>query len=95
VARFGGEEFLVVLEETSLEGALSEGEAARRAVEALEIPSGSGRSSGGGRSGGIVTVSVGCASIQPDSGHSPATLISEAEKALMAAKMLGRNRTSA
>jgi diguanylate cyclase (GGDEF)-like protein len=99
VARFGGEEFLIVLEETSLEGALSEGEAARRAVEALEIPSGGSRSGGGdsagGRSGGIVTVSVGCASIQPDSGHSPATLISEAEKALMAAKMLGRNRTSA
>jgi diguanylate cyclase (GGDEF)-like protein len=98
VARYGGEEFLIVLEETSLEGALSEGEAARRAVEALEIRRGDSHGSDGRGEdghGGIVTVSVGCASMQPDAGQSPAALISEAEKALMAAKMLGRNRSSA
>jgi diguanylate cyclase (GGDEF)-like protein len=108
VARYGGEEFLVVLEETSLEGALAEGEAVRRAVEALEIPRGDshggdshgGDSHGGDRGGavrpgGIVTVSVGCVSVQPEAGRSPASLVAEAEKALMAAKMLGRNRTSA
>jgi diguanylate cyclase (GGDEF)-like protein len=104
VARYGGEEFLLVLEETSIEGALSEGETVRLAVEALAIPRGDSRVGddrigdgrvGDERLGGVVTVSVGCASIQPDSGHSPAFLIGEAEKALMAAKMLGRNRSSA
>jgi diguanylate cyclase (GGDEF)-like protein len=92
VARYGGEEFLVVLEETSLEGALKEGEAVRRAVEALAISRGEG--SNAGQLGGFLTVSVGCASIQPDPGYSPALLIADAEKAVMAAKMLGRNRTS-
>ena len=78
VARYGGEEFLVVMEKTSVVGALSEAEAIRRAVELL----------------GTVTASVGCASMQPDAECSPATLVAAAEKALMAAKMLGRNRTS-
>jgi diguanylate cyclase (GGDEF)-like protein len=99
VARYGGEEFLLVLEETSIEGALSEGETVRLAVEALAIPRGDNRIGDSRvsdeRLGGVVTVSVGCVSIQPDSGHSPAFLIAEAEKALMAAKMLGRNRSSA
>jgi len=78
VARFGGEEFLVVMEKTSVVGALSEAEAIRRAVEAS----------------GAVTVSVGCASAEPDGECSPESLVAAAEKALMAAKMLGRNRTS-
>jgi diguanylate cyclase (GGDEF)-like protein len=78
VARYGGEEFLVVLEETTIVGALSEAEAIRRAVEAL----------------GAVTVSVGCVSMQPDAECSHAILVAAAEKALMAAKMLGRNRVS-
>jgi diguanylate cyclase (GGDEF)-like protein len=77
-ARYGGEEFLVVMEKTSIVGALSEAETIRRAVEAL----------------GAVTVSVGCVSTEPEAERSPATVIAEAEKALMAAKMLGRNRTS-
>jgi diguanylate cyclase (GGDEF)-like protein len=94
VARYGGEEFLVALEETALEGALSEAEAVRRAVEALGIPRDGGRADLPATSGSV-TVSVGCVSLQPDSGCSPKTLIAGAEKALMAAKMLGRNRISA
>jgi PleD family two-component response regulator len=67
-----------VMEKTSVVGALSEAEAIRRAVEAL----------------GAVTASVGCVSAEPETGSTPASLIAAAEKAMMAAKMLGRNRTS-
>lgn len=88
VARYGGEELLVVLEETDIAGALAAGEAARKAVEALAIPRGNDRA------GEVVTVSVGCASAQPESSMSPATLVAAAERALMAAKLRGRNRAS-
>lgn len=88
VGRFGGEEFLFILEETGLEGAMKEGEEARRAVESLAIPRSDSRPDP------VLTVSVGCASVQPEDGHSPAFLVEAAEKALMAAKQRGRNRTS-
>jgi diguanylate cyclase (GGDEF)-like protein len=78
VARYGGEEFVVVMERTSIVGALSEAEAIRKAVEAL----------------GAVTVSVGCVSAESGAETSPEALIAAAERAMMAAKMLGRNRTS-
>jgi diguanylate cyclase (GGDEF)-like protein len=90
VARYGGEEFIFVLEETGLEGALAKGEEARSAVEALDIPV-----SGAGLQGPAVTVSVGCASVQPEAGQTPAYLLAAAEKALVAAKQRGRNRSSA
>jgi len=90
VARYGGEEFIFVLEETGLEGAMAKGEEARIAVEALEIPV-----SGAGLQGPAVTVSVGCASMQPEAGQTPAYLLAAAEKALVAAKQRGRNRSSA
>jgi diguanylate cyclase (GGDEF)-like protein len=88
VGRLGGEEFLFVLEETGLEGALAEGEAARRAVETLAMPRSDSRPDP------IVTVSVGCASVRGEEGHSAALLAEDAEKALMASKQRGRNRTS-
>ncbi len=89
--RFGGEEFLVVLADSGIEAALAEGEALRRSVEMLAIPCGG---SGDSRPDPVVTVSVGCASIQPDGGNTLAFLVEAAEKALMAAKQRGRNRTS-
>jgi diguanylate cyclase (GGDEF)-like protein len=109
VARYGGEEFLFVLEETGMEGALAKGEEARRAVEALAIPSGfsrsgfsrsganrpGGRRSAGSLEGSVVTISVGCASLQPETGQTALFLLAAAEKALMAAKQKGRNRSSA
>jgi diguanylate cyclase (GGDEF)-like protein len=88
VGRYGGEEFLYVLEQTGLEGALLEGESARKAVEGLAI------SRDDSRAGPVVTVSVGCAAFQPEAGNSPGLLVEAAEKALMAAKQRGRNRTS-
>jgi PleD family two-component response regulator len=69
---------------------LAKGEEARSAVEALGIPV-----SGAGLQGPAVTVSVGCASMQPEAGQTPAYLLAAAEKALVAAKQRGRNRSSA
>jgi len=85
VARYGGEEFLVVMQGVDIEGALAAAEKARRAVEELAIPRGESRPSP------VVTVSVGCASVVPDSGQGPALLVAAAEKAMFAAKQRGRN----
>ena len=88
VGRIGAEEFLLVLEETGIEGALAEGESARKAVEGQAIPADDSKP------GLFLTVSVGCAALQPGADHSPYYLVEAAEKALMAAKQRGRNRTS-
>jgi PleD family two-component response regulator len=77
-----------VLEETGIAGALEAGEEARTAVESLVT------SGGGDGPGPTVTASVGCASMQPTAGQTPAVLLAAAEKALVAAKQRGRNRTS-
>jgi diguanylate cyclase (GGDEF)-like protein len=83
VARFGGEEFALILPRTPLEGALLVAEKIRTAVarvpfDALgqEIP---------------VTVSVGAAAY-PDSGVDPRTLLAAADEALYEAKATGKNR---
>lgn len=85
VARYGGEEFLVVMQGVDIEGALAVAEKARKAVEELAIPRGESRPSP------IVTVSIGCASVVPDTGQGPALLVAAAEKAMFAAKQRGRN----
>jgi diguanylate cyclase (GGDEF)-like protein len=92
-ARYGGEEFLVVLEETGREGAHEEGESLRRAIEALGLGRVEDRSREG-RDGPALTVSIGCAFVQPEEEFSPTSLIAAAERALLAAKQLGRNRVS-
>jgi diguanylate cyclase (GGDEF)-like protein len=82
LARFGGEEFAVLLHETDLDGARRVAERLRAAVEALEVagPSGSIR----------VTVSVGVAAIEPeDRSHEAA--VRRADSALYVAKSSGRN----
>jgi len=88
VGRYGGEEFLIVLEETGIAGALAEGEAARKTIEDLAIAGGDSRQIP------FVTVSAGCAALQHGAGYTPSHLVAAAEKALMAAKQRGRNRTS-
>ncbi|MBM4394469.1 MAG: GGDEF domain-containing protein [Deltaproteobacteria bacterium] len=85
VARFGGEEFAVVLPDTTLTGARIVAERMRRAVEGLAI-----RHPGADRA--VVTISLGVAAgvaSGPDSG--PA-LVSAADAALYRAKSAGRNR---
>jgi diguanylate cyclase (GGDEF)-like protein len=80
-ARFGGEEFAVLLPGTSTSEALKVAENIRRKVEQWsEDPK-------------VTTVSVGVASMVPTAALAWSDLIEAADKALYAAKANGRNRT--
>jgi diguanylate cyclase (GGDEF)-like protein/PAS domain S-box-containing protein len=89
-ARFGGEEFAFLLPGTEAAGAVEVEERIRIAVQAL------GRTHARA-AGGVVTVSVGAASCQPDAGspvNSVGAVVAAADAALYAAKRAGRNRVS-
>jgi diguanylate cyclase (GGDEF)-like protein len=80
-ARFGGEEFAVLLPDTSAADALTVAENIRRKVEHWsEDPQ-------------VTTVSVGVATMIPSAGLDCSDLIAAADKALYAAKANGRNQT--
>ncbi len=85
IARFGGEEFAALLPEVDAEAALRTGEHLRRAIQDLRLP----HRFGGAQ--GVVTASVGAASVVPHPGLEPVDLIARADKALYAAKLGGRN----
>lgn len=88
-ARFGGEEFVVLLPNTDAAGALRIGELVRSAVEALDVRH-------DGQALGPVTVSIGCASRMALPGEKAAAeLLAAADAALYAAKREGRNRVMA
>ena len=84
-ARFGGEEFVVLLRDPSPEVALEVGERIREAVERIDL-----RDVGVGP----VTVSVG-ASVSRADGEAVASLVQRADHALYRAKRYGRNRVEA
>ncbi|BAZ27427.1 hypothetical protein NIES4073_83460 [Kalymmatonema gypsitolerans NIES-4073] len=89
VARYGGEEF-AILAQTDAMTAISIAENIREQVKALEI---SCEYPGmGGLPANVLTVSLGVASIIPESETEPETLINAAEKALIQAKRKGRDR---
>lgn len=85
VARYGGEEMVMLLRGTSLEGASAVAEAARNAVKDLAIPHAASTM-------GVVTVSLGAAALGPEVQGSPTALISAADAALYRAKQQGRNQ---
>lgn len=85
VARYGGEEFAVVLPGTDDMGAKAVAEDICQAVRNRRLPH-------EGNAPGIVTVSIGCATIVPQRGKSPQDLIEAADQALYRAKGRGRNR---
>lgn len=88
-ARFGGEEFAMVLEDTSLSGARHLAEAMRLTVRALDM------AHAGSRAAPIVTVSLGVASVVPVGGLSPDALLRSADRMLYQAKQAGRDRVVA
>lgn len=86
VARYGGEELVVLLPETEAEGARTVAERIRSAVRALEIPH-------SGSPTGFVSLSAGIHACAPTAaGPSPDELVRCADLALYRAKASGRNR---
>lgn len=86
LARFGGEEFTVLLPDTNREQAWVVGERLREAVADLQIPWKPPLPQ--------VTISVGIAVYRCGEGLEAATLIARADEALYASKERGRNRTT-
>lgn len=88
LGRFGGEEFLLVLPETDLEGAAQVAEKLRRRIAALAVEAEDGREL-------AVSLSIGLAALDGrprDAAASPETLLEAADQALYRAKHSGRNR---
>lgn len=84
LARWGGEEFVLLLSDTHLEGALLTLERVRAAVEAADIK--------GGPPGLRMTVSIGLA--EHHCGEAVELTLDRADQALYAAKHAGRNRVA-
>lgn len=88
LARFGGEEFSMLLPHTDLDGAMYMAERLRNAVLELAVPH-------RGSSTGQVTISLGCAALTPANGEEKTSLLEMADAALYNAKRLGKNRSLA
>lgn len=85
VGRYGGEEFLVMLPDTSVEEAKMVAERIRKAVEQAEVSSREQVSV-------AVTVSVGVATVSGEYREDAKSLVERADNALYQAKKEGRNR---
>jgi diguanylate cyclase len=85
VARYGGDEFSIILEDTPESGAFTLAENIRKEIEKSKLK----RTATGERLGNP-TVSIGLAAVQP--GDDKDRLVERADKALYEAKNAGRNR---
>ena len=86
LGRYGGEEFAVLLPNTTLAEAILAAERIRSHVEDLVLPHGAAGA------GPVVTVSIGVAALRPAPGCAPEELIAAADAALYESKLGGRNR---
>ena len=85
LARYGGEEFIALLHEADAAGAQVVAERLRLAVQALAIANADSPT-------GLVTVSIGAASVALPTETPAAALLAAADKALYEAKCAGRNQ---
>lgn len=87
VARWGGEEFVVVLHYTNIETAMHIAQSVREAVQSLALRH------EGSKTAAMVTISIGVATARPrQSNNPPDDLVAAADVALYRAKSEGRNR---
>ena len=86
VHRYGGEEFLLTVPETTAQGGVAAAERRRLAIERLSIPLDPDEP------GATLTISSGVACFDPTLDASIASLLSRADAALYRAKSTGRNR---
>lgn len=84
-ARWGGEEFIVLLPGTDEQGAAKVAERIRKAVESVEIPCDD-------EQGRKATISIGVSSVIPDPDALISGFITASDSALYMAKETGRNR---
>ena len=87
-ARWGGEEFIVLLPNTGSDGGLDLAERIRESIQGAQIPCEANNMT-------RITVSIGLATHVPDQESSIDELISRADKALYRAKRSGKNRVCA
>jgi diguanylate cyclase (GGDEF)-like protein len=87
-ARYGGDEFVVLLPVTDTDGALGVAQRVLGAIAALDIPHGTSPF-------GRVTSSIGVAQVVPGPNSTSQELLERADRALYAAKQAGRNRVMA
>ncbi|GMQ83879.1 MAG: PleD family two-component system response regulator [Gammaproteobacteria bacterium] len=85
VCRYGGEEFVMILPDTTSEGALAVAEKVLIHIADLNIPHTNSDTAD------HVTLSIGVATLRPEEGCSPDELIEAADKMLYKAKENGRN----
>jgi len=85
IARWGGEEFVILLPNTSSEGAIEVAEDIRKKIENMSVLSGKGEKIS-------ITASIGVHSLVPAQQDTKDAFISMTDNRLYAAKQAGRNR---
>jgi diguanylate cyclase (GGDEF)-like protein len=87
LARYGGDEFIVILADTHLEGAITLAEKLRHNISGTEMPHETSPVSK------FVTISCGVSSVIPEKSTSYKVLLKAADDVLYEAKEQGRNKT--